>query len=76
MIDARMHFLTDSELEFYTGYIQPAAQIRFLRKWNVQHVVNALGRPIVTWDAINRRDDERPKRARKEPNFAALNRAV
>ena len=33
-------FLTDAELEFYTGYKQSAAQIRFLEKWEVWHVVN------------------------------------
>lgn len=65
-----MGFLTDPELEFYTGYTQPAAQVRFLRKWGVRHVVSASGRPRVTWEAVN--GAEKP---RKGPNFAALDKA-
>jgi uncharacterized protein DUF4224 len=63
-------FLTDSELEYYTGYKQAAAQIRFLQKWRVRHVINGAGRPRVTWDAVN--GAEKPRTA---PNFAALKAA-
>lgn len=63
-------FLTDAELEFYTGYKQSAAQIRFLQKWKVRHVVNGAGRPRVTWEAVN--GYEKP---RVGPNFAALDKA-
>jgi hypothetical protein len=65
-----MSFLTDAELEFYTGYTQPAAQIRFLQKWRVRHVVNGIGRPRVTWEAVN--GSEKP---RVGPNFAAIHKA-
>ena len=65
-----MSFLTDSEVEFYTGYKQPAAQIRFLQKWRVRHVVNGIGRPRVTWEAVN--GSEKP---RVSPNFAAVHKA-
>jgi Domain of unknown function (DUF4224) len=65
-----MSFLTDADLEFYTGYTQPAAQVRFLQKWRVRHVVNRDGRPRVTWEAVN--GSENP---RKGPNFAALDKA-
>lgn len=65
-----MSFLTEPELETYTGYRQPAAQVRFLQKWRVRHVVNALGRPIVTWEAVN--GSEKP---RVGPNFTALEKA-
>lgn len=65
-----MSFLTDTEIEFYTGYTQPAAQIRFLQKWRVRHVVNGAGRPRVTWEAVN--GSEKP---RKGPNFEALDKA-
>jgi Domain of unknown function (DUF4224) len=63
-------FLTDAELEFYTGYTQPAAQIRFLQKWQVRHVVNGMGRPRVTRAAVE--GSERPKVG---PNFDALRKS-
>ena len=65
-----MSFLTDADLEFYTGYKQPAAQIRFLQKWRVRHVVSGIGKPRVTWDAVN--GSEKPLVG---PNFAALDKA-
>jgi hypothetical protein len=65
-------FLTDAELEFYTGYSQPAAQIRFLQKWRVRHVVNALGRPRVTRAAVEGMAATKPERPRTEPNFEAI----
>lgn len=65
-----MSFLTDAELVFYTGYTQPAAQIRFLQKWRVRHVVNGAGLPRVTWAAVN--GAEKP---RNGPNFEALDKA-
>jgi hypothetical protein len=46
-------FLTDSEIEFYTGYKQPAAQIRFLRKNGIRHVVTGTNKVRVTWEAVN-----------------------
>jgi hypothetical protein len=65
-----MSFLTDIEMEYYTGYKQPAAQVRFLQKWKVRHVVNGMGHPRVTWDAVN--GSEKP---RVGPNFAAMGKA-
>ncbi len=62
-------FLSDSDIEFMTGYKQPAAQIRWLQKWRIRHAVAANGRPRVTREAVN--GAERPKAA---PNFAALRR--
>ena len=70
-----MPFLSATDLEQYTGYTQPAAQVRFLQKWRVHHVVNRLGRPVVTWDSVNRTNAATPERLPKEPNFAALNKA-
>jgi hypothetical protein len=52
-----MSFLTEDELEYYTGYTQPAAQVRFLKKWGINHVVNAAGRPRVTWDQVNGKEE-------------------
>jgi len=43
-------FLTDEEMIEMTGYRQPAAQIRFLQKWRIRHVVSRNGRPKVTHD--------------------------
>jgi hypothetical protein len=60
-------FLTEADLEFYTGYKQAAAQVRFLQKWKVRLVVTGAGRPRVTWDAVN--GSEKP---RVGPNFEAL----
>lgn len=63
-------FLTDHELEFYTGRKQGAAQIRLLQKRGIHHTVNANGRPRVTWEDVNG-----AKSGRREPNFAALRKA-
>ena len=69
-----MSFLTVADLEQFTGVKQAAAQIRFLRQWNVRHVVNRLGRPVVTWEAITR-TGSKVDRPRVEPDFAALGKA-
>jgi hypothetical protein len=45
-------FLTPSELEHLTGYRIQAKQIEWLRKNGVPHYVNALGRPVVTKEAL------------------------
>jgi hypothetical protein len=61
-------FLTDAELIELTGYRQAAAQIRFLQKWRIAHVVNRKG-PVVARSAIE--GSQTPKTS---PNFAALKR--
>lgn len=66
-----MIFLTDEEMIELTGYRQPAAQIRFLQKWRIRHVVNRNGRPKVTQAAVE--GSERPKTS---PNFKALHQVV
>jgi hypothetical protein len=65
-------FLTDAELEFMSGYKQPAAQIRWLRKWRVRHVVNAFGYPRVTRSAVEGTAKTAPERPRATLNFEAL----
>lgn len=45
-------FLTKADLEMLTGLRQPAAQIRFLQRWNIAHVVARTGRPVVCWTAV------------------------
>jgi Domain of unknown function (DUF4224) len=65
-------FLTDSELEYMSGYKQPAAQIRWLQKWRVRHLVNALGHPRVTRSAVEGTTKIESEKPRTEPNWAAL----
>lgn len=40
-------FLTSDDLVTLTGLRQAAAQIRWLRRRRVRHMVNAAGRPVV-----------------------------
>jgi hypothetical protein len=65
-------FLTDADLEYMTGYKQPAAQIRWLQKWHIRHVVNASGYPRVTRAAVEGTAKTEPERPRTRPNFDAL----
>jgi hypothetical protein len=67
-------FLTDAELEFMSGYKQPAAQIRWLQKWRIRHVVNAAGYPRVTRAAVEGTEKTGPERPRATPNFEALDK--
>jgi len=67
-------FLTDAELEFMTGYKQPAAQIRWLQRWRIRHVVNAFDYPRVTRAAVEGTEKTGPQRPRATPNFGALNK--
>jgi hypothetical protein len=69
-------FLTDAELEYMTGYKQPAAQIRWLQKWRIRHVVNAMGQPRVTRAAVEGTQQREPERSRTEPNWAPPPRPV
>ena len=48
-------FLTPAELAELTGREKPSAQIRALERQGIAHVVNAAGRPVVTWAAVNAR---------------------
>jgi hypothetical protein len=65
-------FLTDAEIEFMTGYTQPAAQIRWLQKWRIRHVVNGGGYPRVTRSSVEGTTKTEPERPRTTPNFEAL----
>ena len=65
-------FLTNAELEFMTGYKQPAAQIRWLQKWQIRHVVNAAGYPRVTRAAVEGTEKTGPQCPRATPNLEAL----
>jgi hypothetical protein len=60
-------FLTPAQLEDLTGYTQPAAQVRWLRKNGVTHYVRADGHPRVPVSAFQAQE-----RVPQGPNFEAL----
>lgn len=45
-------FLTPDELVHLTGWRAPAKQRQWLQANGVRHHVNASGRPVVTWAAV------------------------
>lgn len=61
-------WLSDIQLRELTGYVQPAAQVRWLQKYGVHHTVSADGRPKVLPSSLER--PSAPKRP--QPNFAAV----
>jgi hypothetical protein len=63
-------FLTPEQLQELTGYVQPAAQIRWLRKSGIQHYIRADGHPVVPLAALNPR--EPPAKARVGPDLDAI----
>lgn len=64
-------FLTADELEHLTGYVQPAAQIRWLKSRRYRYEINAVGHPVVAraW-VIDRADPIEDIRQR--PNLRAI----
>lgn len=46
-------FLTAADLETLTGYVQPAAQLRWLTRNGVRHWVARTGRPVVPRSAVD-----------------------
>ena len=62
-------FLTPEQLQELTGYVQAAAQIRWLRKNGVQHFVRSDGKPRVHEDAVRPRQAGNVPRG---PNFDAI----
>jgi hypothetical protein len=62
-------FLTLEQLQELTGYVQAAAQIRWLRKNGVQHFVRSDGKPRVHEDAVRPRQVGNSPRG---PNFDAI----
>ncbi len=67
-----MSFLSDSELTELTGYVQPAAQSRFLRQHGIRHIVNAINKVKVTWDAVNGEAAAKRQRPRATLDLEAL----
>lgn len=63
-------FLTSEELADLTGYVQSAAQVRWLRRNRVHHFIRADGRPRVPRESIVGRVSHVERD--EEPDFSAL----
>lgn len=69
-------FLDDAALLTLTGREKPSAQIRYLESEGIAHLVNAAGRPVVTWAAVEARLGLREGiRGPVKIDFSALHRA-
>jgi len=62
-------FLTPQELHDLTGYVQPAAQIRWLQKNAIEHYVRSDGKPRVPSPV---RRSTGPAKAGPSPRFEAI----
>lgn len=67
--------LTEDQLQQLTGYVQPAAQIRWLHRSGWHFTVNAIGKPVVAIAEFERRMvGSISKRAQlQEPDWTAIN---
>jgi len=66
--DADAMFLTADNIENLTGYVQAAAQIKWLRKNGITHFVRGDGRPVVPTNAFASEKID----GATTPNFTAL----
>lgn len=67
-------FLTKANIRFLTGLEDKAEQVAWLRTHGVHHFVNAAGKIVVTWGAVEGRSaTDRP--ASWSPDFSSLGRA-
>jgi hypothetical protein len=64
--------LGSADVRRITGYKQPAAQLRWLRKHGWKFTVNGLGEPVVAVAEFNRKLVG-GSAARREPDFGAIN---
>lgn len=65
-------FLTPDEVRELTGRARAQAQISALKRMRIRHRVNEIGRPVVTWAAVDSwygRPDDTEAAA---PDFEAL----
>lgn len=62
--------LSKQDVEAVTGYKQPAAQLRWFSDRGINAYMNAAGRVIATWYAINH--PAAANDASDEPDFSAL----
>ena len=64
--------ITPADIHDVTGYTQPSAQMRWLRRHGWKFTVNALGHPRVALAEFNRHMVG-GRAIKQEPNFEALN---
>ncbi|WGL95958.1 DUF4224 domain-containing protein [Arsenophonus nasoniae] len=64
-------YLSDDELARMTGYKQKRAQIKWLEKNQLPHLVNKLGKPVVFRDLLFNKQKIIDKNEVK-PDFGAL----
>jgi hypothetical protein len=62
--------LTKSDLLSVTGYVQPAAQLRWLNSQGIQAFRNGAGQVVATWHSVNHPTTSANDDA--GPNFGAL----
>lgn len=66
-----------AELVILTGYVQRAAQVRWLRRNGWKFVINALGNPIVAVAEFNRHMvGGKQAVASQEPNYEGINDSI
>jgi hypothetical protein len=65
--------LTEHEIADLTGYVQAAAQIRWLRKNGLTHFIRADGKPRVPKSVLEASGSAAMAQT-VEPNFAAIRR--
>lgn len=65
-------FLTVAQLQELTGYVQPAAQVRWLQKNGLRHFVRADGHPRVPAAAVTDPPAGRLTKAVFSPDFDAV----
>ena len=60
-------FLCPADLHTLTGYQRPAKQIEVLRWQGIPFRVNAAGRPVVCWSAVEGVDHKAPEAEHWQP---------
>ncbi len=68
-------FLTDEQLQEMTGYVQHAAQIRWLAENGFRFAIRSDGRPNVLIKHVEEKFCDRPSRKRRiEPDLSWMDR--
>jgi hypothetical protein len=65
-------FLTDSELEDFTGYRRPTKQAEWLKARRIRHYVNGAGRVVVARAWLELGDAAKVVTMPQRPNLAAV----
>jgi hypothetical protein len=64
--------LTEEDVRALTGYVQPAAQVRWLQRTGFRHELDGRGRVLILRSWL---DGSAQVPGRRTPNFAAIRRA-